>query len=33
MVSYNTDTVYYYNKTDLKPNERIADFLKTKKPQ
>lgn len=27
-VSYNTDTVYYYHKTDLKPNERIATFVK-----
>lgn len=28
-VYYNTDTVYYYNKTDLKENERIADFIKS----
>jgi hypothetical protein len=27
-VSYNTDTVYYYNRPDLKENERLADFVK-----
>ena len=29
-ISYNTDTVFYYNRPDLKPNERIADFVKKK---
>lgn len=28
-VSFNTDTVYYYNRTDLKENERIALFVKS----
>jgi hypothetical protein len=27
-ISYNTDTVFYYNRPDLKENERIADFIK-----
>ncbi|SDE94442.1 hypothetical protein [Chitinophaga filiformis] len=27
-VSYNTDTVFYYQREDLKENERIADFVK-----
>ncbi len=27
-VSYNTDTVFYYNRPDLKDNERIAYFVK-----
>jgi hypothetical protein len=27
-ISFNTDTVYYYDKADLKDNERIADFVK-----
>ncbi|AWA31042.1 hypothetical protein HYN48_13645 [Flavobacterium magnum] len=26
-ISFNTDTVYYYNRKDLKPNERIAYFI------
>lgn len=26
-VSFNTNTVYYYNRSDLKENERIADFV------
>lgn len=29
-VSFNTDTVYYYDRPDLKANERIADFVKRK---
>ncbi|WP_298143762.1 hypothetical protein [Flavobacterium sp.] len=29
-ISFNTDTVYYYERIDLKPNERIADFVKKK---
>jgi hypothetical protein len=29
-ISFNTDTVYYYERTDLKENERIADFVKKK---
>jgi hypothetical protein len=31
-ISYNTDTVYYYNRPDLKENERIADFVKLDNP-
>lgn len=27
-VYYNTDTVFYYDRQDLKPNERIAHFVK-----
>ncbi len=27
-LSYNTDTVFYYLRPDLKENERIADFVK-----
>lgn len=30
-VSYNTDTVFYYDKSDLKSNEKIADFSKREK--
>jgi len=26
-IRYNTDTVYYYERTDLKENERLADFV------
>ncbi|MCB2407290.1 hypothetical protein [Hymenobacter lucidus] len=26
-VSYNTDTVYYYERPELQANERIADFV------
>ena len=29
-ISYNTDTVYYYDKPDLKENERLAEFVKKK---
>lgn len=29
-VSFNTDTVFYYDRPDLKLNERIADFVKNK---
>lgn len=29
-ISFNTDTVFYYDRQDLKPNERIADFVKKK---
>ncbi len=29
-VSFNTDTVFYYLREDLKENERIADFVKKK---
>ncbi len=27
-LSFNTDTVYYYQRTNLQENERIADFVK-----
>lgn len=30
-IKYNTDTVFYYDRPDLKDNERIADFVKRKK--
>ena len=30
-LTYKTDTVYYYERGELKGNERIADFVKTKK--
>jgi hypothetical protein len=29
-ITFNTDTVYYYERADLKENERIADFVKKK---
>jgi len=29
-VTFNTDTVFYYDRPDLKQNERIADFVKKK---
>ena len=29
-ISYNTDKVFYYDKSDLKSNERIAEFVKNK---
>jgi hypothetical protein len=29
-LSFSTDTVYYYERPDLKANERIADFVKRK---
>lgn len=29
-IRYNTDTVFYYDRPDLKDNERIADFVKRK---
>lgn len=29
-LSFNTDTVFYYEREDLKGNERIADFVKGK---
>jgi hypothetical protein len=29
-ITFNTDTVYYYERPDLKENERIADFVKKK---
>jgi hypothetical protein len=28
--SFNTDTVFYYDRQNLKDNERLADFVKTK---
>ena len=31
-VSYNVDIVYYYERLDLKENERIAEFVKNKYP-
>jgi hypothetical protein len=27
-INYNTDTVFYYDRPELKENERIADFVK-----
>lgn len=30
-VSFNTDIVFYYDRPDLKDNERIADFVKKKR--
>jgi hypothetical protein len=30
-LTFNTDTVYYYEREGLKENERLADFIKTKK--
>lgn len=30
-LSFNTDTVFYYDRQDLKENERIADFVKKAK--
>ena len=30
-LSFSTDTVYYYNRGNLKENERIADFVKSTK--
>ncbi len=29
-LTFNTDTVYYYEREGLKENERLADFIKTK---
>lgn len=29
-ISFNSDTVYYYDKADLKENERLAEFVKKK---
>jgi len=29
-ISFNSDIVYYYDRPDLKDNERIADFVKKK---
>ena len=29
-ISYNTDKVYYYDKIDLKEDERLAEFVKKK---
>lgn len=29
-IDFNTDTVYYYQREDLKENERLADFLSEK---
>ena len=30
-LSFKTDTVFYYDKPDLKINEKLADFIKEKK--
>lgn len=32
-ISFNTDTVFYYERQNLKSNERIADFVKSKKDE
>ena len=30
-ITFNTETVFYYDRSDLKENERVADFVKKKK--
>lgn len=32
-VSFNTDTVFYYERDDLEGNQRIADFVKRRAPE
>ena len=32
-ISFNTDTVYYYERPNLKDNERVAEFVKKKNSQ